>query len=223
MKAFHSWNTYISSQPTDNSPMSSLYLCFQIFEIGSKLWLSAWASSREKDTDYNILSNELSTVDYISVYGTLGLFQSMTFVAGIMTMNRRTLSASFHIHQSIFQRVMHSTIDFIWTTPVGQVSGQIWLVQFTETLLENIDSWYEIRLWDRREFLLILFVRYLADCCQDDISCKNLITSCATFLISLTIMKWFCIMKLSYVSLTCNYSYSAIPFKIKHPVHNRRM
>ena len=29
-------------------------ISFQIFEIASKLWLSAWASSREKTTDYNI-------------------------------------------------------------------------------------------------------------------------------------------------------------------------
>ena len=93
----------------------------QIFEIGSKLWLSAWASSREKNTDYNIIDEDLSTTDYISVYGIFGLFQSITFVAGIMTMNRRTLSASLHLHQSIFNRVLHSTIDFIWTTPVGQV------------------------------------------------------------------------------------------------------
>ena len=51
--------------------------------------------------------------------------QSITFVAGIMTMNRRSLNASLRIHQSIFHRVLHSTIDFIWTTPVGQVSNLI--------------------------------------------------------------------------------------------------
>ena len=46
-------------------------------------------------------------------------------MAGIMTMNRRSLNASLRIHQSIFHRVLHSTIDFIWTTPVGQVSNLI--------------------------------------------------------------------------------------------------
>lgn len=98
-----------------------MYLLLKVFEIGSKLWLSAWATSREKHTDYNIVEEDLSTTDYITVYGIFGLFQSITFVAGIMTMNRRTLSASLHLHQSIFHRVLHSTIDFIWTTPVGQV------------------------------------------------------------------------------------------------------
>ena len=86
------------------------------------MWLSAWASSREKSTDYNIVDQELSTTDYITVYGIFGLFQSITFVAGILTMNRRTLAASLNVHKSIFHRVLHSTIDFIWTTPVGQVS-----------------------------------------------------------------------------------------------------
>ena len=47
-----------------------------MFEIASKLWLSAWAESREKHTDYNIIdSEELSTTDYISVYGAFGLLQ----------------------------------------------------------------------------------------------------------------------------------------------------
>jgi len=102
-----------------------LYVLYQMFEIASKLWLSAWAESREKHTDYNIIdSEELSTTDYISVYGAFGLLQSITFVAGIMTMNRRSLNASLRIHQSIFHRVLHSTIDFIWTTPVGQIANR---------------------------------------------------------------------------------------------------
>ena len=77
--------------------------------------------SKFNSLDYNIINQQLSTTDYISVYGAFGLLQSITFVAGIMTMNRRTLSASLHLHQSIFHHVLHSTIDFIWTTPVGQV------------------------------------------------------------------------------------------------------
>lgn len=95
---------------------------FQGFEIASKLWLSAWASSREeikeqKESDYQGVSN----TDYITVYGILGLLQSLAFVTGILLMNRRTLTASLNVHSSIFHRVLHSTIDFVWTTPVGQV------------------------------------------------------------------------------------------------------
>ena len=66
-------------------------------------------------------SDSMSTVDYITVYGILGLCQSFSFVVGILLMNRRTITASRHLHSSIFHRVLHSTIDFIWTTPVGQV------------------------------------------------------------------------------------------------------
>ena len=66
-------------------------------------------------------SDSMSTVDYITVYGLLGFIQSFTYVMGILMMNRRTLVASRLLHQSIFHRVLHSTIDFIWTTPVGQV------------------------------------------------------------------------------------------------------
>lgn len=106
---------------------------FQGFEIASKLWLSAWASSREeikeqKESDYQGVSN----TDYITVYGILGLLQSLAFVTGILLMNRRTLTASLNVHSSIFHRVLHSTIDFVWTTPVGQV------IQF----LYSINSWF---------------------------------------------------------------------------------
>ena len=95
---------------------------FQGFEIASKLWLSAWASSREEikeqqESNYQGVSN----TDYITVYGILGLLQSLAFVTGILLMNRRTLTASLNVHSSIFHRVLHSTIDFVWTTPVGQV------------------------------------------------------------------------------------------------------
>ena len=55
------------------------------------------------------------------MYGILGLLQSLAFVTGILLMNRRTLTASLNVHSSIFHRVLHSTIDFVWTTPVGQV------------------------------------------------------------------------------------------------------
>ena len=117
-----------------------------MFEVASKVWLSAWTTSREDMAERRLASgsasrttskitssrgfednplhdeaDDMTNYDYIGVYGLLGLFQSVAYVAGILMVNERTLHASMKLHQSIFHRVLHSTIDFIWTTPVGQV------------------------------------------------------------------------------------------------------
>ena len=73
--------------------------------------------SKFNSLDYNIINQQLSTTDYISVYGAFGLLQSITFVAGIMTMNRRTLSASLHLHQSIFLTSSICWIEISWSIP----------------------------------------------------------------------------------------------------------
>ncbi len=93
---------------------------------------STTAASTESHMGFVKDEEELTNYDYILVYGLLGLFQSIAFVAGILMVNERTLSASMNLHQSIFHRVLHSTIDFIWTTPVGQVD-------FTNFLLAKHD------------------------------------------------------------------------------------
>jgi len=95
------------------------------FDLFSSIWSghpAAWNNGSLSSWLQPLVDQELSAADYITVYGIFGLFQSITFVAGILTLNRRTLAASLNLHKSIFHRVLHSTIDFIWTTPVGQVS-----------------------------------------------------------------------------------------------------
>ena len=62
--------------------------------------------------------------DYITIYGLLGLLQSTAFLTAILLVNQRTLSASLKLHNSIFRKVLRSTIDFVWSTPVGQIGNR---------------------------------------------------------------------------------------------------
>ena len=39
-------------------------------------------------------------------------------------MNERTLGASMSLHSGMFTKVLHSTIDFVWTTSVGQIANR---------------------------------------------------------------------------------------------------
>ena len=62
--------------------------------------------------------------DYITIYGILGLLQSIAFLTAILLVNHRTLAASLRLHNSIFRKILHCTIDFVWSTPVGQIGNR---------------------------------------------------------------------------------------------------
>ena len=91
------------------------YLAYQVFEVASKLWLSSWASTR------SMVEGGRSTGSYITTYGVLGLMQSLAFLAAILLVNQRAINASMRLHQSIFHKVLHCTIEFAWSTPVGKI------------------------------------------------------------------------------------------------------
>lgn len=57
-------------------------MIFQGFEIGSKLWLSDWANAKETSE-----VDGLTSVDYITMYGLFGLFQSVAFLAAVLLVN----------------------------------------------------------------------------------------------------------------------------------------
>ena len=54
---------------------------FQGFEIGSKLWLSDWANSKELEVEND---GGPTSGEYITMYGLFGLFQSIAFLAAVL-------------------------------------------------------------------------------------------------------------------------------------------
>ena len=74
--------------------------------------------------DAKLATRGQGETDYITIYGLLGLFQSLAFLTAILLVNHRTLAASLRLHNSIFRKVLRSTIDFVWSTPVGQIGNR---------------------------------------------------------------------------------------------------
>ena len=62
--------------------------------------------------------------DFVVIYGSLGILQSLTFLVAVLHMNRLSVAASALIHRTTLSRVIYSTIDFIWSNQVGQVANR---------------------------------------------------------------------------------------------------
>ena len=71
-----------------------------------------------------LANKDQGETDYITIYGLLGLLQSLAFLTAILLVNHRTLAASLQLHNSMFRKVLRSTIDFVWSTPVGQIGNR---------------------------------------------------------------------------------------------------
>lgn len=98
------------------------YLTSQAFEVASKLWLAAWTSKQQQTMLVQTSLNEED--NFILVYGTLGISQAFSYLAAVLISNRRTLSASFKIHQNTFHNVVLSKLEFIWSNQVGAVANR---------------------------------------------------------------------------------------------------
>lgn len=98
------------------------YILCQIFEIGSKVWLAAW-TSQATAAELNEAHFEEES-HFVFIYGTLGLCQAVAYLAAVLQVNNRTISASKSIHNDVFRRVIFSKMEFIWTTPVGAVANR---------------------------------------------------------------------------------------------------
>eukprot|EP00095_Tigriopus_kingsejongensis_P005978 maker-scaffold48_size466083-snap-gene-2.9 protein:Tk05978 transcript:maker-scaffold48_size466083-snap-gene-2.9-mRNA-1 annotation:"hypothetical protein TRIADDRAFT_50060" len=93
------------------------YISCQVFEVCTKLWLAKWTAEGQEG------SIEMET-NFVTIYGSLGFCQALSYLAAVLQVNNRTIKASSRIHQSIFSKVVHSTIDFIWSTQVGAVANR---------------------------------------------------------------------------------------------------
>jgi ABC-type multidrug transport system fused ATPase/permease subunit len=93
------------------------FVVSQVFEVAAKFWLASWTFNEEK-------GNFHADNDFIIVYGSLGVCQALAFLAAVLQINQRTLEASNRMHADILGRVLHSSMSFVWSTPVGAIANR---------------------------------------------------------------------------------------------------
>ena len=90
-----------------------MYATYQGFGIGSNLWLSNWSVDPLASTDISVRNM------YLAVYGVLGLFQALFVMLATGFIQIGSLKASSKLHHGMLDGIMHSTMAFFDTTPLG--------------------------------------------------------------------------------------------------------
>ena len=92
-----------------------LYAAFQGFSLGGNIWLSRWSTDPLATTDISVRNK------YLIVYGVLGLLQAMFVMLATGFIQIGSLKASLKLHNSMLDGIMHSTMAFFDTTPLGRI------------------------------------------------------------------------------------------------------
>jgi ABC-type multidrug transport system fused ATPase/permease subunit len=58
---------------------------------------------------------------YLTVYGLLGLFQSVFIMLGVTVLSVGTLNAATKLHGTMLERILRSPMAFFDTTPIGRI------------------------------------------------------------------------------------------------------
>jgi ATP-binding cassette subfamily C (CFTR/MRP) protein 1 len=93
----------------------AFYVVFQVLAVGSNIWLSAWTDDPAAATDPGRRNM------YLAVYGTIGLFKSLTIMAATMIVSIFSLNAAIKLHRTMLLRIMRSPMSFFDTTPLGRI------------------------------------------------------------------------------------------------------
>jgi ATP-binding cassette subfamily C (CFTR/MRP) protein 1 len=93
----------------------AFYVLFQVLAVGSNIWLSAWTDDPAAATDPGRRNM------YLAVYGTIGLFKSLTIMAATMIVSIFSLNAAIKLHRTMLLRIIQSPMSFFGTTPLGRI------------------------------------------------------------------------------------------------------
>lgn len=97
------------------------FLLSQALEVLYKMWLANWTSVKAHPLQ---AAEEAEESHFVLVFGLLGFAQAFTYLIALVQANLQTVSASSRIHKETFHRVLHSTIDFVWSNPVGAIANR---------------------------------------------------------------------------------------------------
>uniref|UniRef100_A0A1B6EGY9 ABC-type glutathione-S-conjugate transporter n=1 Tax=Clastoptera arizonana TaxID=38151 RepID=A0A1B6EGY9_9HEMI len=97
----------------------ALNIVYQVFSIGSNVWLSEWSS------DTSIIVNgtqDTSKRDmYLGVYAGFGLGQVVTILVATLTLYLGLLSAARLLHYAVLINILRTPMEFFDVTPVGRI------------------------------------------------------------------------------------------------------
>lgn len=92
-----------------------LNFLFQVFAIGSNLWLTKWSTDTAAQNDTSLRNM------YLGVYGAFGFGQALCNFGATITLSLATLNASRNILKHLFQCILKAPSDFFDTTPKGRI------------------------------------------------------------------------------------------------------
>ncbi|CAL8146547.1 unnamed protein product [Orchesella dallaii] len=107
----------------------SLYFVFQVFSVGSNLWLSEWTSNvpieNGNDKNYNnqtaSKNSDYNQTFYLGIYGSLGLFQGIAILFASLVVAMGTVKSSNVLHSRMLVRIMRAPLSFFDVTPLGRI------------------------------------------------------------------------------------------------------
>ena len=94
---------------------SVFYVGYQGFSVGVNIWLSEWSDDPEANTEISVRNK------YLTVYGLLGLGQSITIMIATVLLSVFTLNAATLLHNTMLTRILRSPMSFFDTTPIGRI------------------------------------------------------------------------------------------------------
>nr|CAD7454509.1 unnamed protein product [Timema tahoe] len=118
-------------------------IVFQIFSIGSNVWLSEWSKNVNMQKNNTSGGVEISRNVFLSVYAALGFGQVVSVCVATLTISIGTLNAAVAMHAKMLSNVLRLPQAMFDTTPIGRIlsrfSGD---VNSIDIALPNV-----LRLW----------------------------------------------------------------------------
>ncbi|XP_055852928.1 multidrug resistance-associated protein 1 isoform X4 [Episyrphus balteatus] len=105
-----------------------LNFLFQVFAIGSNLWLTKWSTDTAAQTDTSLRNM------YLGVYGAFGFGQAITSFGADISPYLGALRASIALHKILLRRIMRVPTAFFDTNPTGRI-----LARFSKDT-ESVDT-----------------------------------------------------------------------------------
>ncbi|KAJ6647722.1 Multidrug resistance-associated protein 1 [Pseudolycoriella hygida] len=95
--------------------MLSANILFQVFSIGSNLWLSKWSTDPNAGTDTYLRDT------YLSVYGAFGLLLASSGFLLDLAPRLGGLVAGVRLHETLLHGILRAPLSFFETTPTGRI------------------------------------------------------------------------------------------------------
>ncbi|KAL1463596.1 hypothetical protein WDU94_015336 [Cyamophila willieti] len=194
LKSKVKWQVYLHYLKSIGLPLSIaailLNVAFQGFAIGSNIWLSVWSddTSAAQNGTQDAGKRDL----YLGVYAALGLGQVTSILLfGLCTAVGSVLAAQ-ELHRKVLASILHSSMSFFDTTPVGRLISRF--SQDIDTIDTNLPNF--LKSWINCLHGVCLFLTSFFFSCL----LSSLHAPCVFF--SLFLSLFFLLVSL-YYSLTC--------------------